>query len=248
MIFGNKLQNDWILKATQLFPKHLSTTLIIAPHPDDESLGCGGVIALLRNLNIKVHVCFISDGSMSHPNSKKFPADILMLQREKEAKDALNILGINSNENCTFFRLRDAKVPTVNDDGFKDAVIKMSLLIDNLKPETIFVPWQKDPHKDHRASWNIVDSALKKINYKPRVLQYFIWLWELGKDNDLPNQNKINWYKINIEEVIDLKQQAIKAHISQTTNLIDDDPEGFTLSPQVLSHFKSNYELFAEGV
>ncbi|MHC5832664.1 MAG: PIG-L deacetylase family protein, partial [Nostoc sp.] len=44
-----------------------SPILIVAPHPDDETLGCGGAIALLRSLNCHVQVLVISDGTLSHP-------------------------------------------------------------------------------------------------------------------------------------------------------------------------------------
>ena len=47
-------------------------TLVVAPHPDDESLGCGGAIVLLRKFGNEVTVLTVSDGALSHPNSKKF--------------------------------------------------------------------------------------------------------------------------------------------------------------------------------
>ena len=63
-------------------------TLVVAPHPDDESLGCGGAIALLSGFGCPVHVLFISDGTGSHPNSRKFPPPALRALRESEAQNA----------------------------------------------------------------------------------------------------------------------------------------------------------------
>ena len=52
--------------------------LVLAPHPDDESLGCGGLIAQACAAGIEVHVAILTDGSMSHPNSAAFPAQRLL--------------------------------------------------------------------------------------------------------------------------------------------------------------------------
>ncbi|TCK85302.1 PIG-L family deacetylase [Albibacterium bauzanense] len=51
----------------------IGNSLILVPHPDDESLACGGTIALLRKNKFSVHLIFITDGTMSHPNSKIYP-------------------------------------------------------------------------------------------------------------------------------------------------------------------------------
>ena len=64
-------------------------TLVVAPHQDDESLGCGGAIALLRELGHPVHALFVTDGSMSHPTSLRYPAPKLSQLREQEALAAL---------------------------------------------------------------------------------------------------------------------------------------------------------------
>lgn len=62
-------------------PEHcvmgLGTTLIVAPHADDESLACGGVISLLRKYNQTVYILLLSDGTLSHPNSVEYPAEKL---------------------------------------------------------------------------------------------------------------------------------------------------------------------------
>ena len=93
-----------------LSDKFFGTTVIIAPHPDDESLGCGGIIALLKKAGRLVKIIFVSDGSFSHPNSKKFTAALLMQLREKEALAAVKILGVPKKD-CYFMRLKDGDVP-----------------------------------------------------------------------------------------------------------------------------------------
>ena len=64
------------------------TCLILAPHPDDESLGCGGLIAEATDLGLAVRLIFVSDGTGSHCNSLLFPKLRLRRERELEANRA----------------------------------------------------------------------------------------------------------------------------------------------------------------
>src|ERR1700722_14882232 len=68
--------------------------LIIAPHADDESLGCGGLIAACCQAGHPPVVVIFTDGGMSHPGSKSFPRDKLIRLRETEAREAVSSLGL----------------------------------------------------------------------------------------------------------------------------------------------------------
>lgn len=127
----------------------LGVTLVVAPHPDDESLGCGGTISRLRQLGCPVHVVFVSDGSMSHPNSPTYPADRLRALREAEAREAVEILGI-APEQVTFLRLPDSRVPGPSQPEFSGAVTSMVQVLTRVKPTTVLVPWRRDPHSTLR--------------------------------------------------------------------------------------------------
>jgi len=227
--------------------KKFGISLVIAPHPDDETLGCGGTVALLRKLEIPVHFIFVSDGTMSHPNSKKFPESKLRKLREKEAKDAVVTLGGDS-ECMEFMRIKDTRVPNREDADFSDTVHRMIKSINLIQPETVFVPWQKDPHRDHQATWEIMSEVLKKLDVKPRVLEYPIWLWELGDPEDVASIDQMKKLTVNIEETLPAKNKALTAHVSQVTRMIYDDPEGFILSPEVIAHFNIPTEVFFESI
>ncbi|MGI4021162.1 MAG: PIG-L deacetylase family protein [Janthinobacterium lividum] len=247
MVSGTERQN-WQQQATELTTDDLlkfGSTVIIAPHPDDESLGCGGTIALLRKADLPVHVIFVSDGTLSHPNSKKFPTEKLKALREWEALNALQVLNV-PNSNASFMRLKDRSVPTKRDVGFEFTVNRLLERLEVIQPKTILVTWENDPHPDHRASWQIVDQAVSQLNYKPRILQYLIWIWELGKQTDIAENQHTKWFSVNIKSVTQTKQKAVLSHVSQVSRLIDDDPEGFILSPEILAHFDHADELFIE--
>ncbi|MCF2489194.1 PIG-L deacetylase family protein [Dyadobacter sp. CY347] len=223
----------------------LGKTLIVAPHQDDESLGCGGIIYLLKQMDIPVHVVFVTDGSKSHPNSKKYPFEKLVSLRENESVEALAILGVGKND-ITFLRLQDGRLPTAEAPDFQDAVNAFKSVLNHFEPKTIFTPWQRDPHPDHRATWQIVNQAVQAAPYAIRKFEYFIWLWERAGSDDLPVAGEGKIWKVDIEIAQDYKKTAVEAYLSQTTSLIDDDPEGFTLSPEVLAHFDNRFEIFLE--
>lgn len=224
----------------------LGATLVVAPHPDDESLGCGGTIALLRQLGLPVHVLFVSDGTLSHPHSKAYPTERLRQLREDEALEALQILDVEPAY-VAFMRQKDRQVPAIAQAGFDEAVQFVADWLTETKPATVLVPWRRDPHPDHRASWQIVNQAVQQAGDRPRLLEYLIWLWELGNEADMPRQDEVTVWRLPIESVFDQRSRAIAAHRSQVTRLIDDDPGAFYLSPELLMHFSQPRELFFEA-
>jgi LmbE family N-acetylglucosaminyl deacetylase len=221
-------------------------TLIVAPHPDDESLGCGGAIALLRKFDCPVFVVVMSDGTLSHPNSKKYPAPRLRDLRECEMLDALNILGVSA-DNVRFLRYKDRSVPHETAPNWRSAVQTCQDYLQEVQPDTILVPWRRDPHPDHAAAWKIF-AATQYLSEKPRTIEYPIWLWELAEGDDAPRQNEAKAWRLNIAQVIEQKQAAIRAHRSQTTDLIDDDPTAFRLTPEILTHFAHDWEIYLENL
>jgi len=221
-------------------------TLVVAPHQDDESLGCGGAIALLRRAGLPVTVLFVSDGTGSHPNSRTYPPQRLRNTREAEALVALALLGVAAEMVC-FLRLPDTAVPRPGQPDFAAAVARVGAALDAAAPQTILLPWRRDPHCDHRAAWELVQATLAGRTTRPRLLEYPIWVWELGGVGDLPLTGEVLGWRLAIDAVLPQKAAAIAAHHSQTTALIDDDPTGFRLLPEMLAHFADPWEIFLES-
>lgn len=222
------------------FVKTFGKTLVVAPHADDESLGCGGAIALLRKYDVAVSILVLSDGTLSHPNSIKFPEQKLRELREKELLEAARILGV-SEAKIKFLRYTDRSVPDEKSADFAAAVENVKGVLAAENPATIFVPWRRDPHPDHRAAFQLMEAA-KNANHE--IIEYPIWLYELAQSVDAPLASEVAAFRLDISSVIETKQRAIHAHVSQTTNLIDDDPHGFRLSEEVLANFAVPFEIY----
>ncbi len=225
--------------------KELGSTLIVAPHPDDETLGCGGAIALLQSFGNPVQVLVMSDGTASHPNSFKYPEQKLRSLRQQETLSALRSLGVELSA-VAFLGLKDGAVPTPEQTGFEQAVACCRTYLSRFKPATIILPWRRDPHADHRASWRIIQKAMNDLPISPRILEYPIWSWEQAETDDIPAPQAVKAWRLNISTVLSQKQNAIAYYRSQTTDLIDDDPDGFRLTPEVLAHFSRHWEVYLE--
>lgn len=220
--------------------REFGPTLVVAPHPDDESLGCGGAIALLREMSIPVTIAGMSDGTLSHPNSIEYPHARLRDLRESELIAAASILGV-AGDSVEFFRYPDRGVPSAGSPQFDKAVERLTDLLAARQVSTIFVPWRRDPHPDHRAAFEIVAAASSD---RHRIIEYPIWLNHLAADKDAPLSNEVEAFRIDVSSVIDKKQRAIMAHRSQTSNLINDDPDGFRLGPEILVSFAVPFEVY----
>jgi len=224
----------------------LRNCVVMVPHADDESLGCAGLISMLREMGTKLTVILTTDGSKSHPHSKKYPADRLAALRLREIKDAMKILGLGESA-LIHYDAPDAQMPTKGENGFNELRDKLKKDLINLSPDLLLVPYEMDPHCDHRATFQLLISALEIAHIpRPRIFEYPIWLYENAAPEDLPLLQIGELLSVDITAYLETKQRCIYAHRSQTTRLIDDDPDGFILTDNVIANFIQQHEYFLE--
>ena len=230
----------------QVLITSLGRSCVLIPHPDDEALGCGGLLALLREANQPVTAVLVSDGSASHPNSVLFSAEARRAVREGELRHALSILGVDEEPLC--LRLPDGAVPSTNEQpGFAAAVSKLVEFLEDNKCQTLLLPWRRDSHPDHCASHALAQVALPRLPAPPRQLEYLVWAWERANPVDLPQPaDNVQEIKIEIAAQLPAKMRAIAAHRSQIApGVFTDDPGGFLLPPAMLARFAERpFELY----
>ena len=239
-----------LLDAAQAFPFSTLTErlgngglVVVAPHPDDESLGCGGLIAEACAENRPVRVVIVSDGAGSHPASRSYPEQRLTNLRETEAKEAAGELGLDPLRDLVFLRLPDRHVPSTGPaaDNATDAIVGCVTAVD---ARALFVSWRHDPHGDHQAAYRIARGVQQRI---PHIRLYEYSVWGSALSPATPIEQAFGGFRIRIDRHQIKKRRAIAAHRSQTTDLIDDDPSGFRLSASDLARFEGPYEVFFEG-
>lgn len=231
------------MAALPVVPLHAVTggkpALILAPHADDESLGCGGLIAAASAAGHPPFVLILTDGTGSHPNSRAYPPSRLKSVREQEASDAVGILGLPPGR-IGFLGLRDTAAP-MEGDGFEAAVAAILSFVERTEAASILSPWQHDPHCDHLAAHLMASEAVARC--RVRHLAYPIWGWTLPPDTRLPGPAP-RGMRLDIAEHLAVKRRAIAAHASQYGGLIQDDPDGFQLPSNLLEVFNQSYETF----
>ncbi len=218
------------------------TCLILAPHPDDESLGCGGLIAACVAAGRIPLVVLLTDGSGSHPNSRAYPKDRLRSVRAQEARTAVAHLGLPPDR-IVFLNEPDTAAPRQG-PGFDAVVAKLTALIaEETDCTTILAPWLHDPHCDHEAASLV--AARVAAGAGVRHVAYPVWGWMLSGETVVPAASTRGW-RLDIGEFLPAKRRAIRAHQSQYGDLITDDPTGFRLPAELLSVFETPFETFIE--
>ena len=215
--------------------------LVLAPHPDDESLGCGGLIAQAVAAGIDVHVAVLTDGSKSHPNSRAYAAPRLAALREEETAAAAAVLGVAPGR-LWFLRYPDAAAPR-SGARLRAAAAELSRLVQDRGVATVFASWRHDPHCDHLAAHRIVSRARRLARF--RHVSYAVWGWTLPPSRWL-RRAPLCGARLDIARELPLKRRAIACHRSQYTGLITDDPQGFQLPERLLAVCDRPFETFVE--
>lgn len=222
--------------------KQVGASLFLVPHPDDEALGCGGFIRKLRDSNIPVIVVFVTDGGASHLNSKTYPRERLIKLRREEALESCRILGVEKKY-VKFLNLEDGNLNQTEEKEKAEAIAFLQELVFNNNIRTVFLPWRRDPHPDHKASYSLGENAFKKFADLQKI-EYPVWLWHRASEEDWPLKEEVEGFCLEIGEELKYKEAAIFAHRSQTSSLIDDDSEGFVLDEALLSPFLNDKEVY----
>jgi len=162
--------------------------LMIAPHPDDEVLGCGGTLTLLAK-RATVKVILVTDGS----GAGELPEGTDKIRKQEMTK-ALNVLGIENliclDEPDGFF---------TNSRQFSQ---RIEQIVTEFSPEWIFIPAVDDFHRDHRRIAQAVIDLQPRFKLPLRLFQFEVW-------------NPVTaTHVVDITTVMDIKHQALHCHQS----------------------------------
>lgn len=144
-------------------------TVIIAPHPDDEVIGCAGLIQALVERDTPPHVIIMTGGGGSHRGCCNTSEEAIVDARRELTLKSAKILGIP--ESHIFFL-------DYPDDGVlfdNPETEKLKELISSLSPNVLFVPYRGDVMPDHIQTADIVKELMK--DKKVSIYEYCVWMW-----------------------------------------------------------------------
>jgi len=152
------------------------TVLVVAPHQDDDSLGCGGLILLKRLEGGTVRIVYLTDGAGSHPDHPLLlPAELARLRRA-EAQTATALLGVD-REQLTFLAIPDGTLDKLTGPSRRAIVARIAAALRALPPDELFLPYRRDGSSEHEAGFVLVCEALAAAELSPRVFEYPVWAW-----------------------------------------------------------------------
>jgi len=228
-------EHDWLLSVELLQTATLpldalvpegARMVVVAPHPDDEVLGTGGLMSIAAAHHRQVMIVAVTDGEASHP---AHDPQVVARIRTSERMRALWELNIRSHVE---HRL-----------GLPDGAVALhtELLTESLAKvlrddDVLFCPWSRDGHPDHEATASAVKSLAKRRELS--LYQVPIWGWHWCTPESFPWDKAVR-FPID-SDTLKRKARALEAFRSQ----IDDDLDQPILTQSTLDHFRRPFELF----
>ena len=207
--------------------------LVLAPHPDDESLGCGALLAHAF-AGPGAHVACLTDGAASHPGSRAVPPRDLAAIRRAEMLDAIRLLG-GTDRDATFLDAPDAGLV-----ASPALVGRVAGLARSIGAGLLLAPSPLDPHRDHEAG-----AAIGRAVAVPglRLGFYPVWSrWRGGGRAPVPPGTAA--VRLPLGAMAARKAQAIAAHRSQAGLVVSDAAEGFEMPPGFAAFFGTRDEVY----
>ena len=180
---------------------NVATTVIVAPHPDDEVFGCGGLVARMVGEGNFPHIVIMTGGEGSHCGCCNIPTDEIVAARRGLTRDALARLGV-PQENIHELDFPDGGISS------SDCRVKhLVTLMQRLNPQSVFVPHRGEGWNDHVKTAEIVKSILP---VDTEVWEYCVWMWYY-------NVWSLDWKNARVlhmtENEYELKLRAMDAYV-----------------------------------
>lgn len=214
---------------------NLTRLVVVAAHPDDESLGAGGLMARADSLGVPIRVVVATNGDASHPRSPTMTRTALAELRKNELRAAVRFVAPQAE--IDFLDLPDGKLAQHSDR------LRSHLDALNLAPGALLVaPWREDGHGDHDVAGLVAAQVARTSGAE--TLEYPVWMWHwAGVDDNAVPWDRFVTLTLGGTELA-AKSRAIEAHRSQTEPLSDAVGDEVLLGEEFQEYFRRPFEVF----
>ncbi len=230
------------------------SALVVAPHPDDETFGCGATIARRAAAGTDVWVVIAADGRHARSGSSRISALELAGLRRAEAVAACAALGV-PEDRVIQLGIEDTHV----EFAYDRLVTELRELLLTHEPDDVFTTSERDWHIDHRSVSHATRTAAASTG-RLSILEYPIWWWIDGPRLHQPGHRRLGralhglaapWESpltlqavgLDTNGFIDSKRAAIAAHATQVSNYTD-EPDWYVIDAKALDLFCGRQEIF----
>ena len=144
-------------------------TVIIAPHPDDEVIGCAGLIQALVERGVPPHVIILTGGEGSHRGCCDTPDSHIIAARQQLTTKAMETLGLPESH------IHHLKYPDGGIDFAHSETENLKALLVQLSPKALFLPHWGEGWSDHTKVAGIVKELTKQLTAD--IYEYCVWMW-----------------------------------------------------------------------
>lgn len=217
--------------------------LVVSPHPDDDALGCAGLIMEALAQQAAVRVVYVTDGRASHPGHPQLTPAALAVQRADEARAAMTQLGLSPAQ-LAFLGVADGTLAHLAPAEADRLTAMIAAELAHFRAETIAVPCRADGSSEHEPVFHFVQRAAISARPNSRLIEYPIWAWWNPMRLRGPLQNSRRIWRVDLGVRRVAKQQALAHHRSQVLPT-PPWPEPL-LSAEFVTAFLSGTEYFFE--
>ncbi len=185
------------------------TTLVVAPYPDHQIMGCGGAIALLREMGYRVRTLFMGDGRSYFRHEHAMTVAERKETAVRESVEAMAHLGV-SEEASIYLQLSDELIPQRGKPGFEESVRLVINELQVLEPDTVLLPSLTHDHTDLLATWQIVHEALRQFSSSVKVVEYSLLDTRAIHATVAKPTAEYQVWRLDVKEVLDRKISALQ--------------------------------------
>ncbi|MGO4689878.1 PIG-L family deacetylase [Glaciibacter sp. 2TAF33] len=233
----------------------LARLVVVAAHPDDETLAAGGLLARASRLGVPIVVVVLTDGEASHPLSPTHTPQQLASLRQAEVTDAVGRVAPGAS--VLLAGLPDGAAAAHRDEAVRAIAEALGTLgageseegpgPDDPSPASpgetwVAAPWRNDGHPDHAAAAQAASIAAAQTG--ARLWEYPVWAWHWSTPEDAVWEG-VSRYVLHLEEAErTAKAAAMAAHQSQVAPLSAQPGDEAIVPPWFAAHFERTWETF----